>query len=37
VGIPMPVEGLKSLPTYIPELELFPHIWDVAIIKKLNN
>jgi hypothetical protein len=32
--MPMSVEGLSSLPTYIPDLELFPHIWDVAIIIK---
>jgi hypothetical protein len=36
----MTVEGLQSAPTYIPKSELFPHIWDVAIIikkKKLNR
>jgi hypothetical protein len=32
--MPMPVEDLESLPTYIPESELSPHIWDVAIIIK---
>jgi hypothetical protein len=32
--MPMPVKGLQLLPTNIPELELFPHIWDVAIIIK---
>jgi hypothetical protein len=34
VGMPMLVEGLKYLPTHIPELELYPIIWDVAIIIK---
>jgi hypothetical protein len=34
VGMPMPVEGLSFLPTYITELEFHPHIWDVAIIVK---
>jgi hypothetical protein len=29
--MPIPVSGLESLPTYINELELSPHIWDVAI------
>jgi hypothetical protein len=32
--MPMPVEGLKYLPTHTPELEFLPHIWDVAIIIK---
>jgi hypothetical protein len=32
--MPMPVEGLWLLPTHISELELFPLIWDVAIIIK---
>jgi hypothetical protein len=32
--MPMPIEGLEVLPTDIPELELYPHIWDVAIIIK---
>jgi hypothetical protein len=30
----MPVEGLKPSPTNIPEFELSPDIWDVAIIIK---
>jgi hypothetical protein len=30
----IPVGGLELLPTYIPESESFPHIWDVAIIIK---
>jgi hypothetical protein len=30
--MPMPVEGLKSVPTHTAELELLPHIYDVAII-----
>jgi hypothetical protein len=34
VGMAMPVEGLEYIPTYISELELSPHIWDVAIIIK---
>jgi hypothetical protein len=34
VGMAMPVKGLILLPTYIPELESYPHIWDVAIIIK---
>jgi hypothetical protein len=29
--------GLYPIPTHIPELELSPHIWDVAIIMKQNN
>jgi hypothetical protein len=33
VGIPMPVGGLSLLPTYIPEIDLSPTIWDVAIKK----
>jgi hypothetical protein len=32
--MPIKVEDLLSLPTDIPELELFPFIWDVAIIIK---
>jgi hypothetical protein len=32
VGMPIPVRGLKSLLTYTQELELFPIIWDAAII-----
>jgi hypothetical protein len=36
VGVAIPVKGLESLPTYIPELEIFPLIWDVAIIIKQN-
>jgi hypothetical protein len=27
----MPIKDLECLPTYIPEFELCPHIWDVAI------
>jgi hypothetical protein len=34
MGMPMLVEGLTYLPTYIPELKFFPLIWDVAIIMK---
>jgi hypothetical protein len=34
VGMPLQVKGLSYLPTHTPELELFPHIWDVAIIIK---
>jgi hypothetical protein len=36
VGMPIPVKGFSSLPTYIPELELFPHIQDVAITNKIK-
>jgi hypothetical protein len=32
VGMPIKVEGKSNLPTYICELELYPHIWDVATI-----
>jgi hypothetical protein len=33
VGMAISVESLESLPTHMHELELFPHIWDVAITK----
>jgi hypothetical protein len=33
----MPVEGLRPLPTHIPELELSPHIWAVAKILKTSQ
>jgi hypothetical protein len=35
--MPMPVQGLECLPTHICESELYPNIWDVAIIIKQNN
>jgi hypothetical protein len=34
VGMPKPVKDLGFLLTHIRELELLPHIWDVAIIIK---
>jgi hypothetical protein len=32
----MPVSGLELLPTYTPDSELSPHIWDVAIIMEIK-
>jgi hypothetical protein len=34
VGMPIPVLGLKFLPTDMDELEIFPQIQDVAVIIK---